>query len=1164
MKKLLVLALGLSLALPLLASAQMTTVQGGTGLSTYAAGDIIYAGTINPIRFTKLNIGSNGTCLGVSGGLPAYISCGGGGGAGTGTISTSTNPVVGLLAQWTSPSTIGSIATSSLNLTTSSFLSPNISQWTNNAGYLTSAITSLNGLTGTTQTFATTSANGGWGFSSSGTTHTLNIPTASASNPLGLLSNTDWSTFNGKQTAGNYITALTGDVTASGPGSVASTLATVNGNVGSFTNANLTVNAKGLITAASNGSAGGGSTGTTTIFIDQNYTGGSSNGTIEKPYTTITSAIKTYPASYWVSPGTYNEASCGLNFTATSTINFNQAVILCWSGAIGGSGPGTITFQKGIIAKDGVIALGNVALTDTAVSDPGTLLNNYLGGGNLSLYGLSTVQGGQIIGGRVYMGIGSLTAMSFVEDNDPLDVAGVSNFDTMDINVSAVGAGTYAITSTSTGVVQMNGISLENTAANGGGIYCSGNGGTASQPNAISNLSGALATTTNSGAINCGATALAAGPYQITSTSNGQRIFAQATNPQNFSFLGLTTEGATTLAQHGGFVGIGTTTPSRLLDTWASGNGTTLTSASAATVGITNADTTANNFEDLAFLTADASGNTSISSKISGINTSHTGSAISGALAFLTKNAGTVTEKMRIMPDGVVDIGTTTDSTSIFNVQGTASTSALIVSGAGNSSGTTCVQASSAGLLSSTGSACGSGGGGITGTTGQNVYVNPTNTLAATSTIFTSTASKVGIATTTPTAQLDIQDAGTLSDVALEVYDNTLNVPGFQVKKVSASGFRILGNGFNTLPGVDSTGFSLLTSANAAQFLDAKGIFLGNSYASAAANAGQINTDTGVNLSLAAGLSTRMTISAANGFVGIATTTPSAPLTIATTTFANASTPIGLLIGSRGVTGGSANGVIFGIVPEVGWTGDITDFMLSSGATGLQVTSNGSVNTGNRITSGSGVTVATGSNYLNGNRGGWTSPGDGIFQMYNNAQTDFTRLDFGGTSSSFPALAKVGQNIVVQLADGTNGGQLAIGTSTPTNYSLLELASTTPTLDLEDTDGATNSKHLITSWNSGVWSLGTTSDTTYTSTSTALTVTPGLSSQLSIGSSTPTVGDVLTASGPSAASATKGTCFRAKAVGANTYIYWWFDASAVQHLTTATCSGTGTTTITYE
>lgn len=40
----------------------------------------------------------------------------------------------------------------------------------------------------------------------------------------GPLSSADWSTFNSKQAAGNYITALTGDVAASGPGSVAATI----------------------------------------------------------------------------------------------------------------------------------------------------------------------------------------------------------------------------------------------------------------------------------------------------------------------------------------------------------------------------------------------------------------------------------------------------------------------------------------------------------------------------------------------------------------------------------------------------------------------------------------------------------------------------------------------------------------------------------------------------------------------------------------------------------------------------------------------------------------------------------------------------------------------------------------------------------------------------
>lgn len=53
----------------------------------------------------------------------------------------------------------------------------------------------------------------------------------------------------------NAITSLTGDVTATGPGAAAATLATVNANVGSFGSStsipSFTVNAKGLVTAAS-------------------------------------------------------------------------------------------------------------------------------------------------------------------------------------------------------------------------------------------------------------------------------------------------------------------------------------------------------------------------------------------------------------------------------------------------------------------------------------------------------------------------------------------------------------------------------------------------------------------------------------------------------------------------------------------------------------------------------------------------------------------------------------------------------------------------------------------------------------------------------------------------------------------------------------------------
>lgn len=58
---------------------------------------------------------------------------------------------------------------------------------------------------------------------------------------------------NAKQATGNYIVGLTGDLTATGPGTVAATLATVNGNVGTCGDAThvgqVTLNAKGLTTA---------------------------------------------------------------------------------------------------------------------------------------------------------------------------------------------------------------------------------------------------------------------------------------------------------------------------------------------------------------------------------------------------------------------------------------------------------------------------------------------------------------------------------------------------------------------------------------------------------------------------------------------------------------------------------------------------------------------------------------------------------------------------------------------------------------------------------------------------------------------------------------------------------------------------------------------------
>jgi hypothetical protein len=75
--------------------------------------------------------------------------------------------------------------------------------------------------------------------SSGGQTPNITIQQSSGSQD-GYLSSTDWTTFNSKQAAGNYITSLTGEATATGPGAAAVTLnnASVTGKV--LTGVNIT------------------------------------------------------------------------------------------------------------------------------------------------------------------------------------------------------------------------------------------------------------------------------------------------------------------------------------------------------------------------------------------------------------------------------------------------------------------------------------------------------------------------------------------------------------------------------------------------------------------------------------------------------------------------------------------------------------------------------------------------------------------------------------------------------------------------------------------------------------------------------------------------------------------------------------------------------------
>ena len=93
----------------------------------------------------------------------------------------------------------------------------------------------------------------------------------------GYLVSTDWTIFNAKQNAGSYVTALTGDVTAAGPGSAAATVASVGGvtavNVASGANlANAATNLNTASTIVKRDASGNFTAGTITANLSGNAT----------------------------------------------------------------------------------------------------------------------------------------------------------------------------------------------------------------------------------------------------------------------------------------------------------------------------------------------------------------------------------------------------------------------------------------------------------------------------------------------------------------------------------------------------------------------------------------------------------------------------------------------------------------------------------------------------------------------------------------------------------------------------------------------------------------------------------------------------------------------------------------------------------------------------
>ncbi len=246
------------------------------------------------------------------------------------------------------------------------------------------------------------------------------------------------------------ITALTGDITATGGGSVAATLATVNSNTGAFGSSTaiptITANGKGLITAVTTNAviAPAGTLSGTTLASGVTVSSLTSFGT----NTSINSATAYSLAVTGTALPTPAAGTLGLGGTSTLptfAANSEGAMWLTSAGGLNFMGQGSVgdlTFRDSagntILYTNGLTAnfLGAITVVSSTSLDNGDITTN--GTGNLSVGGILSIGGGIFGAGNQWF-YGTSTGHTVIKSNNTTATNYAINFPAVNGNVVTTG-----------------------------------------------------------------------------------------------------------------------------------------------------------------------------------------------------------------------------------------------------------------------------------------------------------------------------------------------------------------------------------------------------------------------------------------------------------------------------------------------------------------------------------------------------------------------------------------------------------------------------------------------------------------------------------------------------------------------------------------------------